>query len=245
MKRYIWWLLIVSISITLAACSGNNSTTDDTDTSEELHELLVDFEVPESADVDETVELKAVVTYGDEKVKDADEVAFEFWEHGHKDDSTTIEAKNNEDGTYTAEIAFEHDGAFEIYAHTTARDLHTMPKKNIAIGDATADENADEHEHVEGFEMDFNELKTIQTDSEIDLTTYLEMNEAPFKNADVRYEIWSDNSDKHEWVDAEESDDGEYIAAHTFADAGTYHIQIHVEDDDGLHEHEEHEVKVE
>lgn len=120
----------------LTAC---NESTDTDDASDELQELKVDFEVPESVDVDETVEMKAIVTYGDEKVKDADEVEFEFWEQGNKDDSTTIESKNNEDGTYTAEISFDHDGTFEVYAHTTARDLHTMPKETITVGDTTAD----------------------------------------------------------------------------------------------------------
>jgi|SRR5690625_2298049 len=246
MKRNIWLFLIVLVLITLAACGNNDATDSEAPAEEELHELIVDFDVPETADVDETIEVKATVTYGDEEVTDA-EVVFEYWEQGSEEDSTKVDAVNNEDGTYTTEIDFNHDSAFEMYAHTDAKELHTMPKKAIAVGDAEIDENAEEqeHYHAEGFDMHFTEPENVQAGEETDLVTNLEMDDAPFEEADVRYEIWSDNSDKHEWVDAEESDDGEYTAAHTFADAGTYYIQIHVEDDDGLHEHEEHEIEVE
>ena len=89
---------------------------------------------PTLADVGETILLKAVVTYGDEKVDDADELNFEYWEEGNEDDSTTIASTNNGDGTYTAEITIERDGVFSIYAHTTARALHTMPKKSVIVG---------------------------------------------------------------------------------------------------------------
>src|SRR5699024_12248007 len=122
-----------------------------------------------------------------------------------------------------------------------------MHKKAIAVGDAEIDENAEEHEHhhAEGFDMHFTEPENVQAEEETDLVTRLEMDDAPFEKADVRYEIWSDNSEKNEWFDAIESDVGEYTAAHAFAEAGTYHIQIHVEDDDGLHENEEHDIEVE
>jgi len=246
MKRNIWLLLIGLVFITLTACGNNDATYSEAPEEEELHELIVDFDVPETADVDETIELKATVTYGDEDVTDA-EVVFEYWEQGNEEDSTNVDAVNNEDGTYTAEVSFDDDGAYEMYAHTDAKELHTMPKKAVAEGDAEIDEDAEEqeHHHAEGFDMHFTEPENVQTGEETDLVTQLEMNDAPFEKADVRYEIWSDNSEEHEWVDAEESDDGEYTAAHTFTDAGTYHIQIHVEDDDGLHEHEEHEIEVE
>ena len=37
---------------------------------------------------------------------------------------------------------------------------------------------------------------------------------------------------------------GEYIASYTFENVDTYQIQIHVEDDAGLHEHRVYEVEV-
>lgn len=127
------FLLILALTLTiLTACSGTKD--EGTEILDELEVLEVEFEVPEKADVGETILLKAIVTFGDEKVDDADEVDFEYWEEGNEDDSTTIESTNNGDGTYTAEITFERDGVFSIYAHTTARALHTMPKKSVIVG---------------------------------------------------------------------------------------------------------------
>lgn len=115
MQKKIGMLLLIIGLLVFSACNSNSDNADkktETET-EELASLEVEFEVPETADVDEEIPLKAVVTYGDEKVEDADEVMFEFWEKGHEDDSTKVEAKNNGDGTYTIETTFDHDGIFE------------------------------------------------------------------------------------------------------------------------------------
>lgn len=127
-------ILVLALAV-LTAC-GDNS-----DDANELKMLDVDFSLPETADVDETVELKATVTYGDDMVMDADQMDFEYWEEEdeEREDSTLVEGENNEDGTYTAEVSFDKDGVYEIYAHTTAEGLHTMPKKQIEIGDISED----------------------------------------------------------------------------------------------------------
>ncbi|MGY0694869.1 FixH family protein [Virgibacillus sp. FSP13] len=129
MRKIVWAFIVVLLVTTLAACGEDEKESQDM----EPKALHVEFPVPETTTVGESVELKAIVTYGDEKVKDADEVKFEYWEKGNEDNSTMIEANNNDDGTYTAEVTFDHEGVFEMYAHTTARDLHTMPKKSITV----------------------------------------------------------------------------------------------------------------
>ncbi len=157
-------ILLISL-IALAACSGqdgeesDSENTDDATGSDELTALEVDFVVPEQVDVGETVELKAVVTYGDEDVTDAEEMNFEYWEKNDEDNSVTVESTNNEDGTYTAEVTFEKDGIFEMFAHTTARDQHTMPLESIIVGDGAdmeyeesddeseSDESEESHDH--------------------------------------------------------------------------------------------------
>ncbi len=131
MRKCFLFMLALTIVI-LTACGENKD--EEAENLDELKALEVEFEVPETAEVGETILLKAIVTYGDEKVKDADEVKFEYWEGENQDNSTTIESTNNRDGTYTAEITFERGGIFSIYAHTTARDMHTMPKKSITVG---------------------------------------------------------------------------------------------------------------
>ena len=134
-----WMIGLISVLALLSACGDD----EDANQSEKLKMLDVDFELPEEADVDETVELKATVTYGDEKVDDADEMEFEYWMENDQDNSTFIDGENNGDGTYTAEVTFDEDGVYELYAHTTARTLHTMPKKSITVGDGSdGDEEA-------------------------------------------------------------------------------------------------------
>lgn len=252
MQRKTGILIMLLGLIVLSACNSESDNTSE-ETEEALPMLEVEFELPEAAGVDEEIAMEAVVTYGDEKVKDADEVMFEFWEKGNEDDSTKIEAKNNKDGTYTARTTFDRDGVFEMYAHVTARDLHTMPKKSITVGEGASEENGhatvdDEQEqaHADGFAMHFMEPENIKVDADTGLMVHLQMEEENFEGADVQFEIWNDDvSDKHEWVEAEEVEPGEYTGAHTFAETGTYSIQIHVTDDNGLHEQEEHEVEVE
>ncbi|ASK64049.1 hypothetical protein CFK37_18750 [Virgibacillus phasianinus] len=136
MRKKVWLFVLISAIALLAACTNN----DEESGTDEIKMLEVEFAVPETADVGETVELKAIVTYGGEQVKDADKVEFEYWEKGNEDSSTKLKATNNGDGTYTADVSFDHKGVYEMYAHTTAKDLHTMPKKSITVGDAKAGE---------------------------------------------------------------------------------------------------------
>lgn len=242
-RKSLFFILILFITV-LAAC---NNDADETKDEEELAMLEVAFDVPETAEVGDTLTLEAVVTYGDEDVTDADEVNFEYWENNNKDDSITIDSKNNNDGTYTAEVILENESVYTIYAHTTARELHTMPKRTVIVGDAEPlheDTDAD-HESVDGFSMHFMNPEEAKATEETELMVHLEMDEQPFENGEVRYEIWNDDiSENHEWLDVEESVPGEYIASHIFEEAGTYKIQVHVEDDDDLHEHEEYDIEV-
>src|SRR5690625_3635753 len=121
-----WGMVLLAFALAmLVACNNDESTNEDdttTDEEDELVALEVEFNVPETADADETVELEAIVTYGDEMVDDADEVEFEYWEGEDTDNSTTIDSVNEGEGRYTAEVEFEEDGVYSIYAHTTARE---------------------------------------------------------------------------------------------------------------------------
>src|SRR5690625_4019379 len=143
--RKKWWVLIVILVLgALSACNNDN---DELSTDGGNVPLNVEFEPSETIEVGEPLELKAIVTYGDEKVEDADEVNFEYWEGPDQENTTTIDSTNNGDGTYTAEVTFDHDGVFSIYAHTTARDLHTMPKREVVVGEGAEypdDNNGDD-----------------------------------------------------------------------------------------------------
>lgn len=243
-------LLLLAFVIGLLGACGN-AQNEGSGTNDETPEILeVKLEGPDAADVNEKVVFTALVTQGDEKVKDADEVEFEIWEEGKKDEGEMIEAKNNEDGTYEMERAFDRNGQFTVQVHVTARGMHNMPKKSIAVGEGAADEHEHEHEHGEHahsdeFNMHFMKPGDLQADKESELTVHLENEGKPLEKARVRFEIWHEKtSDQHDWVDVEEGKSGEYSGIYTFKEAGKYTVKIHVEGEDGLHEHEEHELEV-
>lgn len=248
MKQKSWIFIAGLVLATMAACSNEKPQAVVID--ETPQPIIVDLTVTEKVEVGGTVNMAAVVTHGDEKVVDADEVLFEFWEEGKKDDSVKIESVNGKDGSYTAETTFDHDGLFQVQVHVTARGMHTMPMQEVIVGSGAAvgeDHGREEHgESVEGFNMHFMEPEGVKANGETDLVVHLQIDGAPLEKARVRYEIKTDLvPDKADWVDASETVVGEYAATHTFTQAGTYSIQIHVEDDKDLHEHEVYTVVVE
>lgn len=236
MRKFLGMLAVIMIS--LVACGEQE---------EELHFLEVDFDVPEQVAVNETVELKATVTYGEELVTDADEVVFEVWEKNDRENAQFYDAVNNEDGTYTYELSFDRDGIFEMYAHTTARDQHTMPLREVTVGEGGEYEDVDDLGfQTEGFDLHFMEIEEedAKVGNEIDLITHVMLDGEPLQDASVSYEVWhEDDEENQEWIDATEELD-EYVATYTFEETGIYYIQIHVETDD-LHEHAMYTVAIE
>jgi len=109
-------------------------------------------------------------------------------------------------------------------------------------------EGHDNHDHgfdTEGFDMHFTEPEDVTVGEEMELEVSLTIDEEALEDANVRYEIWVENhEDNTDWEDADENDTGIYVADYAFEENGTYRIQIHVEDDKGLHEHMEYEVNV-
>ena len=45
-----------------------------------------------------------------------------------------VDGQLTKDGIYTASYTFEHDGVYYMFAHTTARGMHTMPKQKMIVG---------------------------------------------------------------------------------------------------------------
>ncbi|MFJ8265202.1 FixH family protein [Peribacillus asahii] len=120
-------VLFLTVLIVLVGCGKEEE--------EQLPKMLhVELEItPELAKVNETVSFQAKVTYGDEIVTDADEVSFEIWREDEKE-SETIPVKHSQDGVYKLEKTFKEEGTYYVYAHVTARNLHTMPKREFVIG---------------------------------------------------------------------------------------------------------------
>ena len=67
-------------------------------------------------------------------MEDAEEVKFEVWESGLREDGVMLDGLLTNDGIYEAEFTFNHDGVYYMFAHTTARGMHVMPKKELIVG---------------------------------------------------------------------------------------------------------------
>ncbi len=134
MKKMMWLGLPFLL---LAGCGTDEA--DSAGTGEQIEEVMVEFNTEQQAAVAEEVVLSVSVTQGDEAVEDADEVVYEVWESGDRDNSEMIPAEHTEDGVYEAETSFEEEGLYYMQAHTTARSLHVMPKQEVTVGNPDPD----------------------------------------------------------------------------------------------------------
>jgi uncharacterized protein YcfL len=125
-------IIIAFFLLLLVGCQSNNEENHsyhDTNVSAiEVH-LTVN---PENPALHEKVTFQAHVSQGGENVEDANEVTFEVWMSG-QDDHEMIEAKHEGDGLYVATKQLDEAGTYFVVSHVTARDMHTMPKKEFNV----------------------------------------------------------------------------------------------------------------
>ncbi|TFE02200.1 FixH family protein [Jeotgalibacillus salarius] len=149
MKKWLFGLMAV---VLLAACSQEEET------AIEMPEMVeVEISVPDDAVPGEETVLQAEVTQGGEVVEDANEVLFEIWNDAEGTESERVEASHTENGVYEVAYTFE-ESIYTVQAHTTARDMHVMPKTQFHVGEPTdeqiaaAEENAENQEssHMDG-----------------------------------------------------------------------------------------------
>ena len=81
------------------------------------------------------VTLSVALTQAEDIVEDADSAVFEVWQAGKSTESIHIDAQYVEDGIYEVAHTFDEAGVYYMFAHTTARGLHVMPKQQIIVGD--------------------------------------------------------------------------------------------------------------
>jgi YtkA-like len=214
------------------------------------------IEVPETINPGEEAALAVTVKQGGEAVTDADEVKFEVWQEGQKENGEMIEAKHESEGKYTADHAFTEEGLYYVQSHVTARSQHTMPMVSIQVGEAKAEDSGtghdqenegheEGHSHSHGGEVSI-ELQApdqIQSNEQTQLSVLVDNEGEPLGDAKVKLEI-SLNGETPQWVNMSEAEPGNYTAGHQFTNAGTYIITTHVEKGDDIHEHTETELTV-
>ena len=131
--RHAWSGLLLTTWL-LAAC-GEPAAVSSSHT-EQVEMIDVTFLTPVEIPVGEAT-LAVALTQQDDIVEDADSVVFEVWESGNSTASQHIEATYAEDGIYEATYTFEADGVYYMFAHTTARGLHVMPKQQMIVGEVS------------------------------------------------------------------------------------------------------------
>ncbi|MDS9473053.1 FixH family protein [Sporosarcina pasteurii] len=179
MKRIIAVLLFTLVLGTLVACTKKEELIEDVT---ELEPLLVKLTVTNEVEVGETVHMSSLVTMGNQKIDDADEVVYEVWEEGKKSDSVMIDSTNEKEGVYTAETSFDHDGLFHIQVHVTAKGLHTMPVEQVTVGSGGKYEESSGHDyHTEGFSMHFMKPTDVAAGEEKELIVHVELDELPLE----------------------------------------------------------------
>ncbi|WP_298467178.1 FixH family protein [uncultured Psychrobacillus sp.] len=133
MKKVIISLALL-VALTLVGCGEKEETHSSTSHQGTLEEVMVEIQTPKELPINEDIKLSAKVTQNGEAVNDANSVEFEVWESGLRDEGHMVEGKLTEDGVYEADFTFEHDGVYYMFAHTTARDMHVMPKQELTVG---------------------------------------------------------------------------------------------------------------
>lgn len=156
-----WLLALVAVPVLLVGC-GEKDEPIGSGQDEEMQIPEVEILTPTEVAVNETIELAAQVKQGTENIDDAT-VEFEVWESGKRDEGQMLEGVLEKDGVYKADITFDHDGVYFMYAHTTANSIHIMPKQQVTAGtpDMTQvlpeDEGADTMETAEDTEQEKSE----------------------------------------------------------------------------------------
>ena len=207
-----------------------------------MEPVEAELQVDAQANPGEAIDLMVEVTQDGEGVDDADEVKFEVWKQNAKEESELIEATLSENGMYQAETTFEEEGTYTVQVHVTARQMHTMPTTDVVVGEPeqetteSATETTDEHHHHAGAEISL-EPTQVTAGSAATFTVDVAVEHEALTEADVQLEIFQEGVEQHTWVKLEETEGGNYAAEYTFAESGTYNVQVHVTKGHDIHEH--------
>lgn len=127
--------------VLLVGCSSETSKDHDMmnmdmdmSSDESLTPIKVDILLPDPMHTNQKHVLQAKVTQGDQAVDDAKEVVFEVW-RSDEEKHDKIKGVLAQDGIYEAEVEFAAPGEYQVTAHVSARDLHTMPTAKFTVSE--------------------------------------------------------------------------------------------------------------
>lgn len=224
----------------LGAC-GTEKEAESAAVPQSMEPVEAELTVAATAEKGEAVPLSVTVTQDGQPVDDADEIKFEVWKNGAKEESEMIKASLTKDGVYEAETTFAEEAVYTVQVHVTARSMHTMPTTNVTVGhpetaaEAEEEEESEHHQHA-GADITL-DPKVATAGEEQPFMVHVMIKDDMLAGADVQLEIFQDGAEKHEWVKLEEADAGMYKGVHTFAESGAYNVQVHVTKGHDIHEH--------
>lgn len=247
----LWRAITLGSLLVLAGCGAQNEqdNSEEGGTLEPVEVELTTKPGKEELKDGEEFTIQAKVTQGDENVDDANEVEFEFWKKD-EEQHEKLEGQSQGEGVYSISMTVDEPGIYYVISHVTAKDMHTMPKLELTIGDVEGTEHAggEDHGHEDGHGKEVTGhimlADKVEAGEEIELTGHAMTGDQALTEADVRFEVWKDGEEKHEFIDASEDSAGEYKSTHVFSDAGTYHVKLHIEKGE-LHTHTEKTLTVE
>src|SRR5690606_32399634 len=142
-----------AVPFLLGGC-GDDPEVETLETAEVPAIVEVQIQTAEQWNAGETIQLAGRVTQDEEPENDAEEGKCEVWESGLRDEGEMLDGKLTEDGIYVADYTFDHDGVYYMFAHTTARGMHVMPKQKLIVGNPDMskvldDTSSDSMEHDE------------------------------------------------------------------------------------------------
>lgn len=132
MKKWVY--SVVAVPFLLFGCGEEEQLQTDANT-EAPAIVEVEIQTATQLNSNEPIQLAARITQNEEAVDDADEVKFEVWESGMREQGEMLYGELTSDGVYAVGYTFDHDGVYYMFAHTTARGMHVMPKQELVVGD--------------------------------------------------------------------------------------------------------------
>jgi len=121
-------ILLLVLVIAMVGCSKGNEL-------RRSPEVKGTIQVPESIKPNEKISIGVLVTQGDKKIEDADDVQFQVEKEGYINQEMT-EAKHQGNGVYSTDYTFKEDGEYMITAHVTVKGDMKMFRKKVTVGNS-------------------------------------------------------------------------------------------------------------
>ncbi|MDN3363696.1 FixH family protein [Priestia megaterium] len=119
-------MLLIILVIAMVGCSKGNE--------QKSQEVKGEIQVPQTINANKPVSIETLVTQGDKKIKNADDVQIQVEKEGYINQKM-IPAKHQGNGTYSTDYTFKTDGEYTITAHVTIKGDMKMFTKKVTVGE--------------------------------------------------------------------------------------------------------------